>query len=149
MKTGERMNVHLVYSALPLDERSQCIMKSPGSMPGNVRETGLSRRHLSTILYMLLQKGKAHIFESLPHFSSVFHSVIPDFQRLPSIHFRENWGKQEEIVCIFQSFVRLLKPRKGYFWQQKSQTQLQLYCVQNYGLDQDIKRVSYFLCSCC
>lgn len=43
MKTGERMNVHPVYSALPLDERSQCIMKSPGRLPGNVRETGLSR----------------------------------------------------------------------------------------------------------
>lgn len=42
MKTGERMNVHPVYSALPLDERSQCIMKSSGSLPGSVRETGLS-----------------------------------------------------------------------------------------------------------
>uniref|UniRef100_A0A8D2Q0F1 cAMP regulated phosphoprotein 19 n=1 Tax=Zosterops lateralis melanops TaxID=1220523 RepID=A0A8D2Q0F1_ZOSLA len=32
------MDVHLVYSALPLDERSQCIMKSPGSLPGNEME---------------------------------------------------------------------------------------------------------------
>ena len=36
--SGERMNVHLVYSALPLDERSQCIVKPAGSLPGKVRE---------------------------------------------------------------------------------------------------------------
>lgn len=42
------------------------------------------------------------IAESLPHFSSVFHSVTPGFQRLPGIHFREHWGKlHEEIVCSF------------------------------------------------
>lgn len=144
------MNVHLVYSALPLDERSQCIMKSPGSLPGNARETGLSRT-LINYLYMQMTaapKGQsADTAESFPRFSS-FPLCYTRFSKVTWHSFQRELGKtvQEEIVCDFQSCVCPLKLRRGFFWQQKSQTQLQLYCVQNYGLDQDIKSVSQFLC---
>lgn len=93
--SGEGMNVRLVYSAVPLDERSQCIVKSPGSLPGKVRETRLSRWYLSTTLYIqipvALRGQSSDITAFVPCFSSIFPSDTLGFQRLVSIYFIETW----------------------------------------------------------
>lgn len=71
------------------------------------------------------------------------------FSKVSKHLFCRDLGKtvQGEIVCSFQSFVCPVKLRKGFFLQQKSQIQLQLYCVQNQDLDQYNENVSQFLCS--
>jgi len=104
------------------NERASCILstalsceesvRSPGILPGKVRETRLSRWYQSTVLHIQMtvaaEDRSSDITRSIPHFSSILPSVTLGFQRLASIYFIDTWGKnctgrdclQFLVICV-------------------------------------------------
>lgn len=76
-------------------------------------------------------KGQSSaITGSFPHFSRVFHSVTPGFQRLPSIHFRENWGKLYRKRLFAVSSVPFKTEKRFLLVAEESNTTAVVLCTE-------------------